>query len=60
MLQGSEHILLVIEVGGISATTSWTVKLLGISIFHEINIRLTICQLIWTALGFSPDLLVFS
>jgi hypothetical protein len=35
-----------------------TVRLLDVSKLYEINTRLTICQLIWTALGFSPDPLV--
>jgi hypothetical protein len=43
--------LLFTRMGGIWAITSSTVRSLGVSKFYEINTGLTMCQLIWTALG---------
>jgi hypothetical protein len=47
--------LLFNRAGGMRATPSLTVSLLDVSKFYEINARLTICQLMWTTLGFSPN-----
>jgi len=46
--------LLITSVDCIRATTALTVRLLDVSKHYEINTRLMLCQLIWTALGFSP------